>query len=192
MEELVTYYPENDELFSNQASMLDVSPRIIRTGFTGNYLGNDPVKYSWNTWGQLQVTVGNAKIEKQQLQAVLKALYNTHFVSTKETVIGDGIWYMKHGYLTVGKKGKIPGKFLIRGSYIIGFFQEKVKVSRTIKFWNEKVFKYNGPVNIKYQRDFKPEWHPEDDIYADQYPEFTREDELQEIDEFIESISHRK
>jgi hypothetical protein len=192
-ENMVAYAPENDELFEQQATLRDVSSRIIRSSFSGNELAGEKLTYRWNGYGQLGIRLGSTKVKKTQLQVIFKELLNDYMVRESETIYGDGLWYTVEGYLTVGRKGHIKGRFLLRGNYVVGYFKDGSKIERTIKWWNKHVFNQSATADVAtYTRDFKPEFHGEDDIYSTQYPEFTREDELNEIGDFLTSLSGRR
>jgi hypothetical protein len=84
----------------------------------------------------------------------------------------------------------------MRHNRIISIFKPKAKASilKTIKWYEKAIYKSNlwEQHQVGSLRDFKPEFHYEDDVYADQYPEFTRTDELEEIYQFIASIKGRR
>jgi hypothetical protein len=65
---------------------------------------------------------------------------------------------------------------------------------KTIKWYEKAIYRSNlwEQHQVGSLRDFKPEFHLEDDVYSDQFPEFTRTDELEEIYSFITSLKGRR
>jgi len=153
------------------------------------YIAGEELTLSINYWGQLEGKLGKYKVKGSTWKAIIKELYDEHFKKTDETVI-DARWSIVTGEFTFSKRLRM--KSLSRGETFIGFFTENTKVSKTINYYEKAVFK--GTM-INYNRvhktvDYKAE--VENEVYANLAPEFTKENELEEIREFIRSLRLRR
>jgi hypothetical protein len=111
--------------------------------------------------------------------------------SIKSELIVNGSWVVLNGTLTLGV-AKIKGGFLIRNNTIVGWYKAGTKLNDTIKWYDRVVFKdyHKKVMKSTVKRSIRRE--VENEIYSNQEPEFTREDELIDILEFIDSMRSRK
>lgn len=166
---------------------------IVRESFTvvdgKAYLAGDKLKTSWNNWGQLQFKLDQYPVKGRTFKAVLKELLEYQFDKHHEKHLDDK-WSLVYGRLLLGKHPRV--KFLFRGETIIGVFKEKTKVSKTIRWYENAIYKGKAVSFNKAHKtvDFRKEVR--NDVYDSLHPEFTKEAELEEIIGFIDSIKGRK
>jgi len=171
-----------------------VDKQMVEQSFTGTHVAGDKVEYDFNRYGQLNCTVGGYKAKGSMFKGILSELSggNKYFKATEEIGLSNQWTILKGSLFPNGSN--IQGGFLCRGETIIGFYKKGNNVANTIMWYEKMVYKSNAWQNMRTHslRDFKPEFHTEDDLYATQAPEFTREDELEEIYQFIASLRARK
>ena len=186
-----------EELFSDidvSIEITAVDTYMVKTSFAGNTLAGEEITYSFNRYGQLQATVGKTKAKGQLLKGICMAIFDSRaYFQPDEELSVNSLYTIVRGTL-FPNGSKIPAGILLRGNRIIGIYKSGTDLSRTIKWYEQTVYKSNAWQNMHVHkvRDYRPEFRLDDDVYAQQTPEFTREDELQEIHEFISSLKGRK
>ena len=198
-ENLVTLSrPEaQDEFHPEYADITTVLPaldeHIVRESFTGSALAGDSIEYRFNRYGQLDMVLkGQYKLSGSTKRAVLKELYdNPAWFQKAEEAVLDEHWALVRGVLFPGGSNT-EGSFLFRGTTFIGFYRKGTSVSKTMKFYDQKVFK---TISRRYDKahktvDYRP--HVRNDIYDAQEPMFTREEELEEVYQFLKSLTSRR
>ncbi len=186
---------DNQELLPNVdiiTTLPALDPTIVResTVIVNDvvYVAGEVLDLSINYWGQLQGKLGKYNVKGNTWKAIVRELYDHHFTKTNETVV-DSKWSIIHGRFTFSKK--LEMKSLSRGETFIGFFTEKTSVAKTIAYYEKAVFKgkminFNRIHNTVDYRVESPH-----DVYDKQTPEFTKENELEEIRSFIASLRRR-
>ncbi len=153
------------------------------------YLAGDKLTLKFNHYGQLGIKLGKYPVKGSTFKTILKEIYTDYFHPVQERSI-DAKWVVVKGYFKWGKKRDV--KFLFRGETIIGIFTKNTKVSSTIK-WYEKAIYKSKSFSFNKAHDtvtYRPEVPNE--VYDIQYPEFTKEKELEEIRAFITSLKTRR
>ena len=171
-----------------------VDERMVEHSFTGTHVADDKVGYTFNRYGQLNMTVGKYKAKGSLAKGILNAIsVNRKYFTPTEEVGLNNQWTITKGIM-FPNGSKLQVGILSRGETVIGIYKKGSNVSGTIKWFEQTIYKSNAWKNMRthHLRDFKPEYHVEDDIYATQAPEFTREDELEEIYQFIASLRNRR
>jgi hypothetical protein len=181
------------------SNMVDVATEIAAMDksfakklFAGKQIAGQEIKYSFNRYGSLTARVAGHKAKGQLMKAIIECIYEDHFIPTKVEKLNEK-WEVIHGVNDLFNKTK-EIKFLLRADKVISCLKPKAKVIKTVKFYEQAVYKSTAWENLQTGniRDFKPEFHLEDDVYSKQEPEFTREDELEEIYQFISSLKGRR
>ncbi len=171
-----------------------VDERMVEHSFTGTHVANDKVGYTFNRYGQLNMTVGIYKAKGSLAKGILNAISvgRKYFTPTEELGVANQ-WTLTKGIL-FPNGSKLRVGILSRGDRVIGIYKAGTNVASTIEWYEKMVYKGEAWKNMRVHslRTFKPEWHVEDDIYATQEPEFTREAELEEIAQFISSLRGRR
>ncbi len=174
------------------AEIKAVDEHMVRHSYTGETLAGDKVTYSWNRWDALVIKVKDRKMSGGILKGMMQVLSENKrlFVPTEEITF-ENQWSMMKGIFTMrGTQHKV--QILYRGNKPISITKDGTKVSRTIKFYESKVYRTNSWKNMRISslREFRPE--VQNDVYKDQLPEFTRVDELEEIRAFLAGLRSRK
>ena len=171
-----------------------VDRTMVEESFTGTHIAGDEVVYRFNSYKQLGCTVGGFKAKGGLLKGILKAIATDrrYFIPVEEIGLNNQ-WTITRGIM-FPNGSRLEVGLLSRGDVIIGIFKKGANVGNTIKWYEKMIYKTGAWKAMKTHslRDFKPEFHAEDDIYADQAPEFTREPELEEIAQFISSLRGRR
>ena len=164
---------------------------MVEHSFTGNHIAGDEVTYKFNRYGQLGGSVRGWALKGGSWKGILKALStNPKWFTPLEELEVAAQWTLVRGVL-FPNGSKIPVGLLCRGDVIIGVYKKGTNVGSTIKWFEQKIYKTNAWRNMQTHklRDYKPEVLNE--VYQKQTPMFTREEELEEITAFIDSLRNR-
>ena len=182
-----------DMLFDNVDVKLELgylSADMIGPNFSGRTLAGTKVVYKFNSYGSLNIKLDKYKLKGKTKSVVLAELFQNYFrLDDVEDMPHQ--WAIYQGVLFADTAKPILGKFLLRGNKVIGFYKPKAKVTRTIKFYEKKVYSSLAK-NIHHTHkpvDYK--LHVVHEVYDTQTPEFTRESELEEIRSFVASLKRR-
>ncbi len=170
-----------------------VDKHMVETQFTGNAIAGEGISYTFNRYGQLTCKFDTGwDIKGGMMKAVMRAIASRHewFQPMEEVAVGSQ-WTILKGVL-FPNGSKIEVGLLTRGEAIIGIYKKGTNLSRTIKWFEKTIYKSNAWRNMQTHslREFRPE--VKNEIYSHLAPEFTREDELEEMSTFIESLSNRR
>jgi hypothetical protein len=167
-----------------------MSSGVITNNFSGRTLAGEKLTYRWNYYDSLNMYVGKKELTKHTKGVILAELFNNYFTITDVKDLKHN-WYVYYGVLFKGTGKPIDCKMLLRGNKVIGIYKPKAKVKPTIKFYEKKIYR-NMERNMYVSHtpvDFRP--NAEHEVYDKQSPEFTREDELEEIRAFMASLKRR-
>jgi len=172
-----------------------VDEHMVRTAYTGEYLAGDEVKYKFDNWGNLVASVKGKKMSGGIMKGMMQVLSdNRRLFTPSEEITLENQWSLMKGMLHLEntKMKHIPVQILYRGNKPISITKQGTKVSKTIRFYEQKVYKTNAWKNMRISslREYRPE--VENDVYKHQSAEFTRVDELEEIRGFIASLKQRR
>ena len=164
---------------------------MVRTNLGGRTLAGEPLRYTFSRYGQLNIYLKGIQLKRQTKGHILKELF-LEFFTIEDIKDLPHQWSIYKGVLFKDTSKPIPGKFLVRGSKVIAYFKPDAKVGRTIKFYEKKVYTNvsKNIYNTHHHRDWKP--HVSNEVYDNQQPMFTREEELEEVREFITSLKGRQ
>lgn len=167
-----------------------LNDKVIRSSFTGDTIAGQDVAYEANRWGQYSIYVDDIELKGRTKGVILTALYNNYFDKVEEKHYG-GMWFVVTGYITCFEEEDYLVQFLLRGGKVLGMFKHNANVERAIKWYAQHVYS-EKPQDLYLRTTNSYGIEYENEVYdGQQFPEFTREDELEEILEFIESLSHR-
>jgi len=171
-----------------------VDRQMVEQAFSGSSVAGDEVVYRFNNWGELKCTVGGYEAKGSMFKGILNAIsVNRKYFSPSQELGLDNQWTITKGVM-FPNGSKLSVGILSRGDTVIGIYKKGTNVANTIKWYEKMVYKSGAWKSMRTHtiRDFKPEYHTDDDIYASQYPEFTREAELEEIVSFVSSLRGRR
>ncbi len=175
-----------------KSEIANADPRFVEQAYAGNTLAGEEIAYSWR-YDQLTFKIRGIKLKGGTRSGIHRAIVNSRQYLTihQETSI-NGNWTVLDGTLHVNDKD-VDVKVLMHSLSIIGIYKPKAKLDKTIRWFERNIYKGNWKsMQVQSIRDYRPEWTVENDIYAEQAPEFTRETELDEINEFIRSLRTRR
>ena len=186
----------SEDILSHDIDMLDeiksADSRFVEQSYAGATLAGEAVDYSFNRYGQLQMKLGNWAVKGGVRSGIHKAILNSRlwFTQSQEVTL-SGNWTIVKG--TMFPNGSaIEVGILMHSLAIIGIYKSGTDVSKTIKWFEQKIYGSNNYKNMQVNsiRDYKPE--VQNDVYKHQAPEFTREDELEEMLAFVTSLKDRR
>lgn len=166
--------------------------RFVEKHFAGMTLAGDKIDYIFNKWGQLQMKVAGHTVKGGIRAGIHKGIANSRlYFHALEEESFSGQWTIVRGIM-FPNGSSIEVGILYHGESILGIYKKGTNLGRTIKWFEKKIFKTNHWMNMKTHslREFRPEVR--NDVYKDQLPEFTREDELVEILDFVTSLKSRR
>jgi len=188
---------EGQDIFGDlsvEVEITAVDAHMVEVSFSGRKIAGDEVSYKWNRYGQLVIDVKGYVAKGSLRKSIMKALLTTrkYFVPVSEEAFNNQ-WTLTRGVLFPDDGDHEVG-VLTRGQNVIGIFRKGSDISRTMEWYEKMVYKSTAWKSMRVGKliDYKPEFHLDDDIYAQQEPEFTREEELEEICAFVSSMQGRK
>ncbi len=172
-----------------------VDEHMVRHSYTGETLAGDECVYSWNRYDSLTVKVKGQVMKGGVLKGMMQVISDNHRLFTPtEEITFENQWSLMKGTLHLRNTKQIDHhvQILYRGNKPISITKQGTKVSKTIRFYERKVYGTNAWKNMRVSslREYRPE--VENDVYKHQPAEFTRVDELEEIRAFISSLKSRR
>jgi len=171
-----------------------VDERMVEQSFAGQTVAGQEIEYSFNRWGSLEMMVAGHKAKGGLAKGIFNAIsVNRKYFRPKADLGINGQWVLTNGIL-FPNGAQLQVGILSRGQKVVGIYKAGTDVAKTIQWYETMVYKNTAwnSMRIHHLRDYKPEFHVDDDLYAMQEPEFTREVELEEIANFITSLRARK
>ena len=170
----------------NKYEFKDVSidAEIVRANYDvhNQSLAGQDVLWDYNRYGTLVPTVVGYMLNARAVKEMYKVIWTARHHKVEEYHINEN-WYAYKIAMRTGTELIV----LFRQNTLVSIVRPGTDVSNTIKFYDGKIPNMD---QIWVNKTFKPEI--ENEVYdAEVVPQFTREEELEEIRIFVRSLRHR-
>jgi len=185
----------SEDILPNTIDVIDeiksADARFVEGQYAGMTLSGEPIDYSFNRYGQLTMEINGWAVKGGVRTGIHRAILNSRrYFTIEQEVSITGNWTIVKGIMFPnGSKQRVG--ILMHSESIIGIYKSGTDVSRTIEWFEKNIYKTNWKqMRVHRTIDYRPE--TPSGVYKTQSPEFTKEDELEEIRAFITSMKERR